>query len=744
MSRRRMARWIVASLLVTAAVVPVRTTPSAAVEVPAGFVEQVAFSGLTQPTELEFAPDGRVFVAEKGGRIKVFDGLADTTATLFADLSANVHNQWDRGLLGMALPPDFPANPWVYVLYAYDAPPGQAAPYYNDSCAAVAGGANGGNCVVTGRLSRLEAAGNAMTGAEQVLIHDWCQQFPSHSIGDLEFGRDGMLYATGGDGASFNAVDYGQFGSPTVNPCADPPGGTMAPPSAEGGALRSQDLRTPADQTTLDGALLRLDPVTGAGAPGNPLSASADANARRIVANGLRNPFRLTIDQDDNEAWISETGWSTYEEVNRLVVPATGVANFGWPCYEGTPRQSGYDAANLSICESLYAAGTGAVVAPVVEWHHASKPVANEICPTGSSSSTGVALYPNTGGPYPSSYNGAVFFADYSRSCIWARLATGVNTTFASNASSPVDLELGPGNELYYVDLNGGTVRRVRYYAGNRPPVAAISAAPTEGPAPLTVAFNAAASTDPDPADQGRLRYAWDFTDDGTTDSTAAAPTFTYAGVGTYTARLTVTDTLDVSDTTTVTIRPGGSSPTATIDTPTAGTTWRVGDTVAFSGRAIDPQQGVLPASALAWTLTLYHCPSTCHTHDLATWQGVASGSFAAPDHEYPSYLELKLVARDAEGLTSTVVRRLDPRTVTLTFATKPGNLQLVVGSTAGTASFTRTVIQGATMSVSAPSPQRRNKRDYTFASWSDGGAQTHVITASTVPTTYTASYVGR
>ena len=63
-----------------------------------------------------------------------------------------------------------------------------------------------------------------MTGTEQVLIEDWCQQFPSHSIGTLEFGADGTLYVSGGDGASFNFVDYGQDGNP-VNPCGDPPGG---------------------------------------------------------------------------------------------------------------------------------------------------------------------------------------------------------------------------------------------------------------------------------------------------------------------------------------------------------------------------------------------------------------------------------------------------------------------------------------------------------------------------------------
>ncbi len=123
-----------------------------------------------------------------------------------------------------------------------------------------------------------------MTGSEQVLIHNWCQQYPSHSVGDLKFGADGMLYASSGDGASYDFPDIGQTNG---NPCGDP--------ANEGGALRSQDIRTTADPAQLDGTVLRLDPLTGAAAPGNPNSGSADANARRIVATGFRNPFRMTM-----------------------------------------------------------------------------------------------------------------------------------------------------------------------------------------------------------------------------------------------------------------------------------------------------------------------------------------------------------------------------------------------------------------------------------------------------------------
>ena len=244
------------------------------------------FSGLYHPTALRFSPDGRIFVAEKNGRIKVFDNLADTTPTLFADLSTNVYNFWDRGLLGLALDPAFPSQPYVYVLYTYDHELGSSAPaprwgtpgVLSDPCPTPPGPTADG-CVVSGRLSRLQASGNVMVGSEQVLVEDWCQQYPSHSTGSLAFGADGALYVSGGDGASFNFADWGQDGSP-LNPCGDPPGtvgSVLSPPTAQGGALRSQDLRTSGDPVSLDGAILRVDPATGAGLPDNPLASSTDA-----------------------------------------------------------------------------------------------------------------------------------------------------------------------------------------------------------------------------------------------------------------------------------------------------------------------------------------------------------------------------------------------------------------------------------------------------------------------------------
>ena len=717
---------------------------SGAGALPTGFQETTVFSGLTNPSAIEFAADGRVFVAEKSGRIKVFDGLTDSSPDVFGDLSTNVHNFWDRGMLGFALDPAFTTGrPYVYVLYTYDAPIGGSPPTWGDGCATPPG-ATGDGCVVSARLSRLTAAGNFMTGAEQVLINDWCQQYPSHSIGSLAFGADGALYVSGGDGASFNFTDWGQDGNP-LNPCGDPPGGVgaaLTPPSAEGGALRSQDLRTTSDPTSLDGAILRVDPDTGAGLPDNPLASSSDANARRIIAYGVRNPFRLTVRPGTSEVWFGDVGWSTWEEINRIADPLGSVENFGWPCYEGSGTQSGYDNANLNICENLYAQ-PGGVVAPYFAYSHSAKVVTGETCPTGSSSPAGVAFY--TGGPFPDSYDGALFFADYSRDCIWVMFPGGnglpdasTRATFQAPAANPVDLQVGPDGALYYADFDGGTIRRIAY-ALNQPPIASATGSPTNGPAPLTVDFDGSGSSDPE---GGPLTYSWDLNGDGTFgDSTAVKPTYTYTDPGTYGARLRVTDAQNQSATSApVTITANNTPPTAAILTPAAGTTWKVGDLISFSGSATDDQQGTLPASGLSWELLQQHCPSNCHTHPIQTWSGAASGSFSTPDHEYPSYLDLRLTATDEGGLTDTETLRLDPRTVLLSFQSSPSGLQLTVGSSSSTTPFPREVIEGSSNSISAPSPQTLNGTSYGWVSWSDGGAQIHNVVANAAAT-YTASY---
>ena len=79
---------------------------------PPGFQDVSVFSGLTQPTVVSFSPDGRIFVAEKSGLVKVFNSLTDPTPDIFVDLRTKVHNFWDRGLLSLALDPNFPTRPY--------------------------------------------------------------------------------------------------------------------------------------------------------------------------------------------------------------------------------------------------------------------------------------------------------------------------------------------------------------------------------------------------------------------------------------------------------------------------------------------------------------------------------------------------------------------------------------------------------------------------------------------------------
>lgn len=707
----------------------------------AGFQDVVLpQTGLVDPTVIQFASDGRVFVAEKGGRVYVFDSLTDATPMLVLDLRTNVHNFWDRGLLGMALDPGFPASPYIYVLYAYDAFPGGSAPQWGDNCPTPPGATTNG-CVVTGRLSRLDVSDASKWPlsplSEHVLVTDWFQQFPSHSTGSLGFGADGALYASAGDGASFNYADYGQTAS---SPAAgDPP--------SQGGALRSQDIRTSGDPVTLDGSIIRLDPDTGAALPDNPRASDPDTNGKRLVAHGLRNPFRFTVRPGTNELWVGDVGWNIWEEINRVVDGSDSfVENFGWPCYEGAGIQSGYDGLNVGICETLYGQ-SGAATPPHFTYNHSAKVVVNEACPTGSSSISGLAFVPRAGSTYPASYAGALFFSDYSRNCIWAmRLGTGDLpnasdiVTIKSGAGGPVHLTAGPGGDIYYAGLNDDRLHRIRYSTGNLAPSAMAQASPAAGPLPLQVTFSAAGSSDP----EGQtLSYAWDLDGDGAfDDSTSAAPQFTYTVDGPVTVRLRVSDPAGLAEVAAVVVSPGNSAPTVTIDAPLTTLAWKVGDVVAFAASASDPEDGSMPASSMEWALIMHHCPSNCHVHELQTMTGVAGGTFTAPDHEYPSQIELKVTVTDSGGMQRSASVLLDPQTVPLTFASTPAGAQLSVNGASSVAPFTRTVIVGSSNSVGAPTPQLIGSVTYDFSGWSDGGAQLHNVIAPATPATYTAAYV--
>ena len=779
---------------------PLLGNPSAAAapapgsSVPLGFQDSVAFSGLTNPTAVRFAADGRVFVIEKRGLLKVFDSLADTTPAVVADLRSEVDDYWDRGLLGIALDPSFATNGYVYLLYTYDAPPGQTAPVWNDGCPTPPG-PNTDGCVVSGRLVRIQvAADDHEVGTPQDLIADqWCQQYPSHSIGDLGFGPDGKLYVSGGEGASFTGVDYGQnggtlAGTPTPrNPCGDPPtgvGGAETPPSAQGGALRAQSPRRSAGPALLNGSLLRLDPATGAAAAGNPNAASPDSNLRRIVAYGFRNPFRFAFRPGSGQLWLGDVGWDNWEEIERIPTPPTSVLNFGWPCYEGPAPQPAYQSAGLSSCSNLSASN---VTGAYFNYSHTDEVSLNDGCPTTQGSVvSGIGFYGGTS--YPSAYRGALFFADHSRECIW-EMPLGANgepdptrvQPFVNEAANPVDIQSGPNGDLYYVDFDGGTIHHLSYgapgvcaagtfiaeyrnntdlsgapvlsrcesaidhdWAGNRPgPGVNVDnfSARWTGQFPFTGGTYTFSSTTDDGV---RVYVDGSLLIDGWHDGLATRTASKSLAPGTHAVKVEYYEhTGDATAQVSWQLDAPNAAPTPVIDTPSPSLTYAVGDPISFSGHATDPEDGALPDSALSWTLLIHHCttPTTCHVHNVQTWSGVSSGSLSAPDHDYPSYLELVLQATDSGGLKSSTSVTLEPKTVDLSFATIPAGLALAVGSSSDATPFTRKVIAGSANSVSAPATQTLDGHTYGFASWSDGGAAAHTVTAPTNAAGYTATY---
>jgi glucose/arabinose dehydrogenase len=771
---------------------PVRTgVQPAATGTPAlatGFSSSVIFAGLDHPSAVRFASDGSVWVILKTGKILRYSNITTTTPTVFADLSAEVNSYWDRGLMGLALSPTFPADPSVYVLYTYDYNPvhdymPSAPSQWNDNCPSPPGALTDG-CPILGRLAKLtgNAGGATWSGTENVLVQGWCQQGPSHAMDDLAFGPDGYLYASAGEGDMFNVADYGQMGGTTTpivtpaNPCGDPPspaGTTLTSPTAEGGMLRAQSPLRTDGPTLLSGTLLRVNPSTGAGVAGNPFASSSDANAKKILAYGLRNPFRFTFRPGfNNQVWLGDVGNAAWEEIDKIPVPTGGGSipatgnNFGWPCYEGNAAGITYGVVTINQCTSLV--NSGIAVGPYYTYNHAAHVNASESCRIGSSSVSALAFY--TGTSYPVAYRGALFFGDHSRDCIWAMLPDGAGNPDPTNivpivtgsptASTywvgPVDLQAGPNGDLFYVDLDAGTVNRLTYGL----PTALIHSDVTSGTAPLAVHFDGAHSSDPV---GGGLTYSWNVPG-GTCDSlTSAAPTCSF-GVGTWGVTLAVTDSNLAHDTSVpYTITSGDTPPVPVIDTidgaappaqpsgPTpppalrpAGVPafWAVGDNITFAGHAADAQDGTEPTANLSWQLVMHHCPSDCHLHFLQTWTGAASGSVAAPDHDYPSYLELILTATDAQSLSASTSIYLYPKTATLHIASSPTGLSLTVGdgNTVATPSDV-TFIDGGAASLSAAPTVSIGGHSYAFSSWSDAGGVAHTVTAHNGDT-YTANYV--
>lgn len=536
MHSARSFRALGAALLVASALC-VQPEPARAIALPAGFIAENATPAATwdTPIAIAFLPDGRYLVAEKRGVVWMVTNGVKSSVPLW-DRQAEVLDANDRGLLDIAVHPDYLQNHLVYFLYTVD--PDSNNVENNDEA--------------WGRLTRYQVgftdSSTVLASSRTILFGTtWAtgplSASPSHTVGSLKFGNDGSLIVTTGDGANFDQVDPGG-----LDPNAFLPGRVAA--AEDIGAYRAQYIHS------LAGKVLRLDPMTGRGLPSNPYYDGNSASVRsRVWAYGVRNSFRFSIrpgtGSPDPAAGkpghihLGEVGWYNRDEFN---ISRTGGENFAWPCYEGpfpTAQYSTLPQNQRRLCDSL---GTGTNPAavftpPYMNMHH-SAPSLSFPQGTIGNASVGGPFY--TGSQYPVAYQGRCFVADFGQG--WIK-AVSIDTTgvfgdlidFATAADGPVDLEVHPvTGDLFYVSIYTGQIRRIRFGGGgggNSPPVARASVTPNVGVVPLAVTLSSAGTSD---VDGDTLLYNWDFGDGNGASTPNASHTYTVAGE--YMVRLTVDD----------------------------------------------------------------------------------------------------------------------------------------------------------------------------------------------------------
>ncbi len=301
-------------------------------------------------------------------------------------------------------------------------------------------------------------------------------------------------------------------------------------------------------------------------------------------------------------------------------------------------------------------------------------------------------------------------------------------------------ISIGPDGHIYYVHFNYGAsaeLRRLRF-AGelNPPPVITASAAtPESGLAPLAVQFSATASY----AGSGSLAYRWDFGDGQT--STERNPQHTYRSAGIYTARLAVT-----GGGLTALGRPirleVGRPPTATIISPTAGTTFAAGETITVTGSGVDPD-GVLTAGSLRWSVLFLH-----DNHSHPTLSGVTGPELRLDvedtGHDYAGNtgLRIELTAVDADGLSHATSIDLKPRKVPVELRTnlpEPG--VVTVDGVVQQSPFTVDTIEGFNHRFEAPALVCVGTDQWRMIGWNAGTGTSTQFRVGSAPTTLTARY---
>lgn len=683
--------------------------PAPAQTLPAGFADSLVTS-VGAPTAIAFTPDGRMLVTTQGGSLRVLLGGSLLPTPALTIPSSKLCSNSERGLLGVAVDPAFATNRFVYLFYTFNksgvCPTGQPTRTDNP----------------VNRVSRFVLPDTNVVdpASEVVLVDNVRSPNGNHNAGDLRFGRDGHLYVSTGDGGADYAGDSGGGGSNDA--------------SRDEFQLIGEILRV-----TRDGGIPPSNPFQGAGTARCNVTGETTPGSRcqETFAWGLRNPFRIAMDPNaaSTRFFVNDVGQNAWEEVDEL---AAG-ADYGWNCREGRHVNNG-----SGPCSPT----PPGMVDPVWEYPHGATVPGTTV--SSCNSITGGAFVPN--GLWPG-FDGAFLAADYVCGAIFRLTQTGgawgaSDFVKGLGASSATSLTFGPwgaAQALYYTTYaGGGSVRRITYgVAGNSPPVASASASPRGGGVPLEVTFSAAGSSDPDPGDV--LTYFWDFGDGTpTVPTTSLTIPRTYTSPGTYVVTLRARDpAFAFSAPVTLTVLPGNQLPVAGIDSPAAGATFAVGETVTLDGTGTDVEDGALPPSALSWTVLLHH---GAHTHPFLGPLAGDGLTFEAPAPEdllaaTNSWLEVVLTVTDSAGLTETVSRDLQPAKVDLTFATVPAGLGVTVNGAPLAGPSSVTSWEGWPLAVDAPPQFGPGGSFWELDSWSDGGARAHVVVTPGAPATYAATF---
>ncbi|MGJ8652500.1 MAG: ThuA domain-containing protein [Opitutaceae bacterium] len=562
---------------------------------------------VSQPMAIDVAEDGRIFLVERPGAVKVHDQNTGVTTTI-GNLDA--YTEGEFGTLGIALSPDFSTTNHLYINWS----PNPGSETHN-------------------RVSRftLDVNGDLDLGSE-VIILEYYTNRPAetgnngHHIGGcVRFDGDGDLYISIGD----NTDAYNWSPRNEANIGLD----------SRKGAPNTNDLR---------GKILRITPNVGGGPvehpnytipAGNLFPVGTPLARPEIYVMGCRNNFRFCIDPYTDWLYFGDVG----PDANSVATGAYGgplghdefnqvkeAGWYGWPYYiadslayydgSGNPWTVGTMQADLAdyFANSTGFLGSDALAGdptllgepePAWIWYTdfdtTSPAQFSELGSVHRSAMAGQVYAHQPGYNFPQYFDGSLFIMEFMRDLI-LEVKTRTDgsileiTRFAPNLtfSRPIDMQFGPDGAMYVIEWgsswSSGTstntrLIKVQYSQQQATPVAVSSASVTEGSLPLEVDFSSAGSLDPDSTE---ITFAWDFDGDQTVDSTEENPTHTYSQPGVYEAILTVTDLDGLFSRSTITINAGNNRPVVTILEPTASTFYDWGDTVEFEFTVDDLEDG--------------------------------------------------------------------------------------------------------------------------------------------------------